>query len=85
MGAIITFSSTVLWENRLKVWYTMPIFRRIWSRGAPFAVISCPSMYTLPAVGRSSRLMQRRNVLFPQPEGPITEMQSPCSMSTWIS
>src|SRR5665647_946077 len=38
-----------------------------------------PSRNTSPFVGSSKRLRQRRNVLLPEPEGPITQTTSPFS------
>ena len=41
------------------------------------AVRSCPSNKICPEVGVSKRFRQRRNVLFPEPDGPITTTFSP--------
>src|SRR5690606_25521419 len=39
--------------------------------------MSSPSTRTVPASGVSSRLMQRRNVDFPDPDGPSMQTTSP--------
>src|SRR6478735_1323795 len=39
--------------------------------------MSSPSMTIAPESGRSSWLMQRRNVLLPEPEGPMMQVTSP--------
>src|SRR5512139_1087898 len=55
----------------------MPAFWRIprtclrCSAAVSLALISTPSISMLPADGSSRKLMQRRKVLFPPPEGPI--------------
>lgn len=43
-------------------------------------VISVPSNRTCPLVGISNRFKDRRNVDFPQPEGPINARTSPFLM-----
>ena len=47
-----------------------------------FFVMSTPSKMISPSVGSSSRFSERRKVLLPEPEGPMTTMTSPRSMST---
>jgi hypothetical protein len=42
--------------------------------------MSMPSMKMCPLVARSSRLRQRRKVLLPEPEGPITTTTSPAAI-----
>ena len=84
-------SSTVMWENRLKDWNTMPIrlrsaasCRPSWGRGTPSIRISPESMV-------SSRLTVRHRVDLPEPEGPMITTTSPfptdreMSFNTWRS
>ena len=47
------------------------------SRGAAAPTISCPSNFTLPAVGSISRRMQRPVVVLPQPLSPTSPSTSP--------
>ena len=47
-----------------------------------FCVISTPWNRIDPLVGVSSRFRLRRNVLLPEPEGPMAAMTSPCRIST---
>ena len=58
--------------------------RSTWRRSAGLAPcrvavmrISSPPTWTSPESGTSSRLMQRRSVLLPEPELPIIEITSP--------
>ena len=70
----------------------MPIFCRCWSMSTftsfPSAffvlglVMSTPSKMMEPPVGISSRFRLRRKVDLPDPEGPMTTITSPRSMST---
>ena len=64
-------------SKRLKLWNTMPIFRRKWCSGYPLAVMFSPSTQISPEVGGSSMLMALRRVLLPVPEGPMILMTSP--------
>ena len=86
-GARIIFSMTVLCGNRLNCWNTMPIFWRtvlistLLPSSPRFLVMSMPSNTTTPSVGSSSRLSERKNVLLPPPDGPMTTTTSPL----WIS
>ena len=84
----MTFSISVMWLHKLKLWKTMPSLERMRSiclRSAgwvlpwlsAFMRISSPSMMMRPSFGCSSRLMQRRKVLFPEPEEPIIDTTSP--------
>ncbi len=85
-------SMMVMWGKRLKCWNTMPIFWRCWSMSTftvlPsaffifFLVISTPLKMMEPPVGSSSRFRLRRKVDLPEPEGPMTTMTSPLSIST---
>src|SRR5437879_388363 len=58
-------------------WNTMPIRRRSWTGSTPASYTSAPSSSTAPVTQPPSdsscmRLRQRRNVLLPHPDGPIT-------------
>ncbi len=76
--ASVTFSSAVLWGNRLNCWNTIPIRRRTKLSSALLArVMSRPSSTIRPCSGGSSRLMHRNRVLLPLPLGPITQTTSP--------
>lgn len=89
------FSSTVICGNRLKRWKTMPMLRR-WAVSADsgsscrtlpscrYPIVS-PSTTIRPPSGRSRWLMQRRNVLFPEPLGPRMHTTSPRSTSRLMS
>src|SRR6266850_5795631 len=54
----------------------MPMSLRTRFRSTPRAVISVPSMRIRPRVGSSSRLMHRRRVLLPEPDGPMRMITS---------
>ena len=58
--------------SRLNCWKIMLMLRRFcrWALGGR-AVMSSPSMSTLPSVGRSSRLMHRTRVDLPAPLMPM--------------
>src|SRR6516225_8955675 len=82
------FWSTVRCDQRLKLWNTMPSSERMRStcrRSAGSArpsrrrriLIVSPATVTTPESGVSSRLMQRRNVLLPEPDEPRIEITSP--------
>ncbi|KGC60457.1 hypothetical protein DM49_3934 [Burkholderia mallei] len=87
-GASVTFSSTVMCAHRLKCWNTIASFTRISCncfgspiRGAPrrsrvTRIVSPPSVIA-PEHGCSRKLMQRRNVLFPEPLEPMMLITSP--------
>ena len=76
-GARVIFSSTVLLLNKLKCWNTIPIFCR-WTLMSTFiSVRSTPWNRMLPEVGSSMQFRQRKNVLLPEPDGPITTTFSP--------
>jgi hypothetical protein len=47
--------------------------------GSP--VTSRPSIFTTPEDGSSNPAMVRRSVVFPQPDGPRSEKNSPCRIS----
>src|SRR5690348_716001 len=67
----------------------MPIRRRMALTSVERAMMSAPSTRIEPADGSSRRLQQRSSVLFPDPDGPITNTSScawtarsmPCSTS----
>ena len=63
----------------------MPIFWRCLSMSVLGSVISTPSKKIFPEVGSSRRFKHRRNVLLPEPEGPMTHTTSPLWISTVIS
>src|SRR5579863_1477779 len=88
IGASTTFSSTFMCAHRLKCWNTIESFVRMrcscfWSatRSAPalsFCVrTSSPSRKMRPAFGCSRKLIQRRNVLLPDPDEPMMLITSP--------
>ena len=76
--------------QRLKLWNTMPMdvlsarsSRAEGPRPPPAAKSTVrPSNVTLPASGFSKTLMQRRNVLLPDPLAPMTVTTSPGRTST---
>jgi hypothetical protein len=75
----VTFCRTVRAGSRLKPWKTKPTRSRR-SRVSAFSripVISRPSSMTDPEVGRSSPAAQWRNVVFPDPDGPMTAVIVP--------
>src|SRR6266849_466104 len=55
----------------------MPMSFRTRFRSTPRAMISVPSTRIRPRVGSSSRLMHRRKVLLPDPDGPMRMITSP--------
>src|SRR5215218_4831626 len=88
-GPDITFCSAVMWGKRSNCWNTMPIRARKRARSRPRGVerLSLKSMRrsptcSVPADGSSSRLMQRKKVDLPQPDGPITTTTWPRSTSS---
>ena len=64
--------------KRLYDWNTIPISRRTRLTSTPAAVISSPATTIRPASIGSSRLTQRSNVDFPEPDAPIRQTTS-CS------
>ena len=78
-GPDMTFSSAVMWLNRLNCWNTMPMWRRCCDNtasdtGHHGATVrrypsSSPSIRTRAPIRRSRWLRQRRNVLLPLPAG----------------
>ena len=76
-----TFDSAVMFGKSEYAWKTMPMSRLL--EGMP--VTSLPSMTTRPEVGASNPATIRSAVVFPQPEGPSSERNSPVSSATSIS
>ena len=74
------FFMMLIWGNRLNCWNTIPIFRLSRLISVFLSVISVPSKKIWPPVGSSSRFMHRRNVDFPEPDGPTTNTTSPFLM-----
>src|SRR6266704_4572118 len=67
----------VMVGNGVGRWNTMPMRRRSWTGSTPASYTSAPSSSTQPVTQPPSdsscmRLRQRRNVLLPHPDGPIT-------------
>src|SRR4051794_2114835 len=71
-GARLTFCSTVMCGKRLYAWKTIPMLRRSWFTSTLPFVIIWPSTTIVPSSTRSSRLMQRSSVDFPEPDAPIS-------------
>jgi hypothetical protein len=82
-----TFCSTVRDGTRLNAWNTNPIRRRRSSVSAvsPIPDSSVPPSRTDPDVGVSSPAAQCRNVLLPEPDGPITAVNPPDGSATETS
>jgi hypothetical protein len=87
----MTFSMAVWCGKSWKFWNTMPVCRRIfWMAGQPIFLarrkvsFSSP-MRIVPAVGISSRLMQRSSVLLPPPDGPTRPVTLPSAMRRLMS
>src|SRR5262245_41636401 len=80
-GPISTFSRTLMCGNRWNCWKTMPTRRRICRSTPPSQ--SAPgfrqrlSTWTCPSWNGSRPLTQRKSVLLPPPEGPMTAATSP--------
>ena len=66
---------------RLKAWKTNPTRsrRRIVSRRSLSPASSVPASATLPEVGRSSPAATCRNVLLPEPDGPMMAVNDPAA------
>jgi hypothetical protein len=63
----------------LKLWKMKPMVSsrsRVSSRSLS-AAVSCPATRTVPRVATSTQPMRLRRVVFPLPEGPAMEMNSP--------
>jgi hypothetical protein len=71
---------------RLKVWKTNPIFFRRTSASLAVGrlVISFSSKKILPWLGLSRQPRRLRTVVFPEPEGPAIERNSPSSIEKEI-
>ena len=89
-GAIMMFSNTVMCGNRLKRWNTIPTLSRILFRSVLIVDGEAVDLDP-PPESVSSALMQRRKVLLPEPEGPMTHTTSLAAIrqemprSTWLS
>ena len=77
------FWVTVSEGIRLKAWKTNPTRsrRRIVSRRSLSPASSVPASATVPEVGRSSPAATCRNVLLPEPDGPMMAVNEPGAMS----
>ena len=75
-GASVMLSTTDRCGNRLKLWNTIPVSRRISWMLRMSRVSSTPSTTMRPASCSSRRLMQRIIVDLPDPDGPITTTTS---------
>ena len=74
-----TLSNTVAFCSRLNCWKIMPMFWRVSRSSRRDSVVrSRPPTSTLPASGRSSRLISRSSVDLPAPLLPIRPKMSPC-------
>ena len=73
------FWATVSEGSRLKAWKTNPIRsrRRIVSRRSLSRASSVSPSATVPEVGRSSPAATFRNVLLPEPDGPMIAVNEP--------
>jgi hypothetical protein len=80
----VTFSSAVSIGKRLKNWKMKPMWlrRRSVSCWSPIPVMSVPSMDTLPEVGRSRPARMCMSVDLPEPDGPMTAVSCPFTMSS---
>ncbi|MNR12994.1 hypothetical protein D3C85_1293760 [compost metagenome] len=87
-GASMTFSRALMCDHRLKCWNTMARRERMRCNCLGSAALSAPSLLAsslsssplsriLPPWGCSSRLMQRRKVLLPEPLEPMMLITSP--------
>ena len=85
IGPSVTFSSTVLWANRLNDWKTMPTSARSSASALPSSGSFLPSIAMVPSSIVSRRLMARQSVDLPEPEGPITTTTSPGVISRLMS
>jgi hypothetical protein len=74
-----TFCCTVSDGSRLKDWKTKPtrLRRSLVSRFSFSPVIGSPPSSTSPPLGRSRPAAHCRNVLLPEPEGPMTAVKLP--------
>ncbi len=74
-----TLSSTLRHSNSVGAWKTIP-----YSRPSRAACAALPLTSTLPRVGPIRSPMMRSSVLLPQPDGPMSETNSPRRMSRSI-
>ncbi len=77
------FSFAVSIGSRLKNWKMKPMCwrRSLVSSVSPSSVMSVPAIATRPAVGRSRPARMCMSVDLPEPEGPITAVNSPLATS----
>ena len=75
----VTFSMMLRSGKRLKYWKMNPIrsLRRLVSSVSDMSPIRVPLMKMSPVVGVSRQPIRFRRVDLPEPEGPMTEMNSP--------
>ncbi len=83
IGPSVTFSVASLCGKRLNSWKTMPHFMRISCTSflnllpwLPHVTCTSPTLIS-PLVGSSRKFRQRRNVLLPEPDGPMSTSTSP--------
>lgn len=79
------FSKIERWGNRLKCWNTIPICCLTKLISVLLSIKWAPSIIISPSEGSSKRFKQRKNVLFPEPEGPMIQTTSPSLMDTLMS
>jgi len=70
-GPRVTFSSTLMWGKRLKLWNTMPTSWRSQLRSTPRPVTRSSSMRISPLSMVSRALMHRSSVDLPLPDAPM--------------
>ena len=75
------FCATVSAGSRLNAWKTKPTRSRRSSvrRASPSSPSATPPSRTMPSVGRSRPAAMCRNVLLPEPDGPMTAVNEPRS------
>ncbi|KAG0731536.1 hypothetical protein G6F23_015211 [Rhizopus arrhizus] len=84
-SAKVQFSSTVMCGKRLKLWNTMPSWRRTCSTLSGRRVSAVPLTWISPESCCSRWLMHRMSDDLPDPEGPHRMTISPLDTSRWIS
>ena len=79
-----TFSKAVKFASSWNDWNTKPIFaRRSKAKASSLSVsMRCPSISTLPEVGRSKPANKASSVDLPLPEGPTMATESPAAISS---
>src|SRR3954454_2710505 len=77
-----TFSATVRFSRSLKSWNTTPMLRRKYGTPPWLSRLTFrPPTRIWPLVGASAQKRSRKSVVFPAPEGPVSQTNSP--FSTW--